>query len=81
MPDLETPDADAAEQQQGTTVGTDDVADLEAPDADAAEQSTLVRPALAPDASAPSPSRDPEADAADVAEQDAVVDYDDDDYR
>lgn len=78
MPDLETPDADAVEQQQGRTVGTDDVADLGAPEADAAEQAALADPVLAADA-APSLSR--EADAADVAEQDAVVEYDDDEYR
>lgn len=78
MADFEVPDADAAEQ-------TSDSAELpeapsrsiEAPEADSVEQHTPVR------AAADNPRHDlpPEADEADVAEQDSAIDYDEDDYR
>lgn len=82
MVDIETPREDAAEQEQGLAVGSDAVElDVEAPDADAAEQFADVRPAVDRDAILAAPV-DPEADAADVADQRHVVEYDDDDeYR
>ena len=82
MPDLETPDGDAVEQQQDpddpallgsgqTEVG------LETPEADAAEQQTPLGGTGSRDAS----SYHWDVDEGDLAESSREVEFDDDDYR
>ena len=84
MPDRETADGDALEQQQdpsdpATAVG-DDAPELsiETPEADAVEQQTTVREATV-DVGRREPAWD--ADEGDLAESAREVPFDDDDYR
>ena len=82
MPDPQTPEGDALEQDSAdaeAAVGGDtpEVA-LEAPEADAVEQQTAVRDAD------PAPAQKEaswDADEGDLAESSREVGYDDEDYR
>ncbi len=80
MSDFEAPEADVLEQAQPVAAPpegepAEDVA-LEAPEADAAEQRRPVR-----EAAPGSAGRPVEADEADVGEQMAVVEFDEEEYR
>ena len=84
MPDTETPEGDALEQQQDPAEAQSAVSDgrpevaLEAPEADAVEQQTDVdREASAP----PAGDAPWDADEGDLAESSREVGYDDEDYR
>jgi hypothetical protein len=80
MTDFEAPEADALEQaDRAAELAPDEVA-LEAPEADAVEQRTLIRE---PAEAGPGPTRatPAEADAADAADQERTVEYDEDEYR
>jgi hypothetical protein len=85
MPDRDSADGDALEQQQdpsdpATAVGDDRATErsIETPEADAVEQQTTVREATV-DVGRREPAWD--ADEGDLAESAREVPFDDDDYR
>ncbi len=84
MPDFEAPERDAIEPEEASDTVADSLAagtvdvDLEAPEADAVEQSTPVRTQRP---AAEVSERSIEADDADAADQEHVVEFDEDEYR
>ena len=81
MPDIETPDADALEQQQdledSSGIGRDTEVDIEASEADAVEQQTPLGATGSRDANA----NNWDVDEGDLAESSREVEFDDEDYR